>query len=81
MACLTTFVQQIFSKHLYSEPMKQNNYINPADRMVRCNFYLPQDLLDCLRAKAVFRETTASAEIRKALDAYCNPSDQRKPNP
>ena len=46
------------------------SYTNPKDKQVRFNFFLHKDTLTRLKELATFRQTTLSAEIRRALDTY-----------
>lgn len=46
------------------------SYMNPKDKQVRFNFFLHKDTLARFRELAAFKQSTLSAEIRKALDTY-----------
>ena len=46
------------------------SYTNPNDKQVRFNFFLRKDVLAHFRELAAFKQSTLSAEIRKALETY-----------
>lgn len=41
------------------------------DKMTRFNFYLPTELLACLREQAIYRQKPLAALIREILERTC----------